>query len=148
MNRLGLFRVLAAALAALIVSGVGRADERRPEDRRDEFDRLAQRLERQARELRTDLLGAFNRAPQHRQIEERLRTIEEQAARIHQAKERDERGRRVREALDRLDDEVRTLDRLIDDLGREREIDRRGFNRVRDDVREMRDTISRMRREL
>jgi hypothetical protein len=145
MRQLHLTAILAAVLAALAVSAeTSRADDKRG----DEFDRLARRLEQQARELRVELLLPFRKFPQHRALEERLQDVERQAARIHQAAERDERNRRVREALEKLDDELRGLDRLVDELGREKEIDRRLYNRVRDDMREIHDTMHRMRREL
>jgi hypothetical protein len=143
MKRPHLVGLLSALLALLAVS-FSRADERP----KDEFDRLSRRLERQARELRQDVLVAFRAAPQYGDLDRRLQEVERLAVRIHEMAERDERSRRVREVLERLEDEFRNVDRFVDDLGRNPNLDRRAYDRVRDDLREMRELIHRMRREL
>jgi hypothetical protein len=144
MNRLSLF----FALALVVVLPALAAGRDEPGRRGDELDRLARRLERQAHEVRNELLTPFRVATQHRLLEERMQEIERQATRIHQMTERGERSRQVRELLEKIDDEFRTVDRAIEELGRERELDRRAYNRVRDDLRDMRETMHRMRREL
>jgi hypothetical protein len=115
---------------------------------RDEYDRLTLRLERQARELREDVLVPFRNTELHPRMVERVQEIERLATVIHRMVEREGRTERVREVLERLDEQFRHLDRHVDDLGRLREIDRRAYNRLRDDLRDMRETLHRLRREL
>jgi len=147
MHRSRLACLLTAPLAVLVVCAAGARADDRPKN--DEFDRLSRRLERQAKELREDVLVPFRGAPQARELGEQLHDIERLAERIHDDAERGEgRGRRVREQIERLEDKFRNVDRLVDDLGRTPNIDRRAYDRVRDDLREMREIIHRMRREL
>jgi hypothetical protein len=144
MQRLTWFCVLAGvALALPLASSSARA-----EDKRDEFDRLARRLERDARELREEVLMPFREREHYRELAGQIEEIERLAARIHEAKERDERPRRVREILEKLDDAVRKVDREMDELGRNREFDRRAFERAHDEVSDMRRILYRMRKEL
>jgi len=114
----------------------------------DQMDRLARRLERDARELREEGLTHFRGRPAFRELEKHSREIEKLAAQIHKMTDRDARPRRIREALDRIDEEVRHLDRHVQELGRAKEIDRRAYDHVREELNDIGRTLYRMRREL
>jgi hypothetical protein len=143
MHRVTLLAALAcAALALPLAAGAARAEGK------DEFDRLARRLERDAREMREDVLVPFREREPYRELVRRTQEIERLAETIHEMKERGDRPRRVREVLDKIDEELRQLDRQVDDLGRVRDIDRRAYDRVHDDLNDIRRLLYRMRREL
>jgi hypothetical protein len=144
MHRVTLLAALAcAALALPLAAGAARA-----EGKGDELDRLARRLERDAREMREEVLAPFREREPYRELVRRTQEIEHQAEAIHEMKERGDRPRRVREVLEKIDEELRQLDRQLDELGRARDLDRRAYDRVHDDLNDIRRLLYRMRREL
>jgi chromosome segregation ATPase len=146
MYRLTLFRVLVCTALAVVplAANVARADQPG-----DEFDRLSRRLEREAKELREEVLVIFRDRPHYGDLVSSVQEIERLAESIHEMKERGEaRPRRVREALEKLDDLVRQVEHHLDELGRAKDIDRRAYERARDDLSDMSRVLYRLRKEL
>src|SRR5438132_1392690 len=123
MKRLAVF---CAVIVVPLVAGPAQAQ-------RDDLDRLARRLEREVRELREEVIVHFKGRPGFREMEEHTREIERQANRITKLTDRDARRRILREALDRMEDEVRHVNRHILELGRGSGIDRRAYDHLRDE---------------
>jgi hypothetical protein len=114
----------------------------------DEVDRLARRLERDSRELREEVLVVFRERGPHREMETHVKEIERLAAQIREGADRRERNRHVREVLDKIDEEVRQIDARMRELSRARDLDRRAFDRVRDELSDIGRILYRLRREL
>ena len=74
--------------------------------------------------------------------------IERLAALIHTTKEREGRSRHVREALDKIDEEVRQVDRQVQELGRFKDLNRKNYDQVRDEMADIGRILYRMRKEL
>jgi hypothetical protein len=114
----------------------------------DDVDRLARRLERDTRELREEVLVVFRDRGSHREMETHLKEIERLAVRIREGADRRERDRYVREMLDKVDEEVRQIESHLRELSRARDLDRRAFDRVRDELADIGRILYRLRREL
>jgi len=80
-------------------------------------------------------------------LEKRSREIERLAGRIHKLDDK-ARPKQIRENLDLIDEEVRHIDRELREMARDKEIDRRAFDHLRDDVGNVGRTLYRIRREL
>jgi len=113
-----------------------------------QIDRLSRRLERDARELREEVITHFRRYRELKDLDGHAREIERLAGRIHKLAEGDARPRQIREALDAIDEEVRHLDRHVREMAREKEIDRAAYNHFRDEVSDISRTLYRIRSEL
>jgi hypothetical protein len=140
MIRLTVLCILVAAPLALAQPG--------EKPKGDEVDRLARRLERDARELREEVLSHFRGNEYHRDLEDRLRTVEKLAGRLYDPKERRARANHVREILDKIDEEVRVIDRSVLEMGKAKKIDRRNYDRVRDELNDLHRILYRIRREV
>jgi hypothetical protein len=137
MKRLAVFLTLAAAA---LPAG---ADDKHA----DEIDRLARRLERDARELREDVLGRFRKHDSHGDLTKHARELERLAAFIPKLAGRD-RHREVREVMGKIDEEVRHIDRYIREMARDKGIDRKAYDHLRDEMTDIGRTLYRIRREL
>jgi hypothetical protein len=113
-----------------------------------ELHRLALCLERQACALRQEALARCPKAGLHPLLMEQARQVERLAIDIHRLVECEGRTDRVREALGRLDEQFRQLDRHIDELIRSGELDARASNRLPDALRDLRETLHRLQCEL
>lgn len=138
MNRLAVLCVLAVTPLA--------AAQNKPHW--DQLDRLARRIEREARDLREEVLIHFKGKPGCRDMEGHVRDIEREANRITKLTDRDARPRLIRESLDKIDEEVRQMNRHIIDLGLVGGIDRKAFDHLRDEFTDISRLLYRMRREL
>ena len=145
MHRQTLSLTLVTAVAAFALSAVSAVAAPLAGD---EWDRLARRLERDARELREEVLVQFRERPGHKELEGHVREIERLAELIHSTKEREGRSRHVREILDKIDEEVRQIDRQVQELGRFKDINRKSYDHVRDELADMGRILYRMRKEL
>jgi chromosome segregation ATPase len=114
----------------------------------DAIERLSRRLERDARELREEVITHFRKSRAFKDLERHTREIERQAAVIHKLTDVKARPRQVREALDKIDEEVRHLDVHIREMARDKAIDGRAFDHLRDELTDINRTLSRLRREL
>jgi hypothetical protein len=133
-------------LCALALPTAVAADPPRPAG--DEVERLARRLERDTREMREEVIVAFRGKEPFKDLEAHTREIERLAGAIREATEHRERQRFVRESLEKIDEHVRQVDREVNAIGRIRDIDRRAYDRVRDELSDMTRTLYRLRREL
>lgn len=140
------------ALCCALLAGVASADERDRDRGKggppDSVDRLARRLERDARELREEVITHFRRSPLFKDMERHSREVERQAGLVAKLADRDARPRMIREILGKIDDEVRDLDRHVRELARERGIDRKAYDHLRDELTDIGRTLYRIRREL
>jgi len=134
--------VICALIVAPLVAGQGKGGSG------DQIDRLARRLEREARELREEVIAHFKGRPGFRDMEGHAREIERLANRITKLADRDARPRMIRENLDKIDEEVRQLNRHILDLARVKGIDRRAYDHLRDEFTDIGRLLYRMRRDL
>src|SRR4051794_11361028 len=87
MYRLALLCVFTLAPAAVA------QDRQKGGRQEDQIDRLARRLERDARELREEVISHFRKRPGFKDMEGHAREIERLAARIHKLADRDARPR-------------------------------------------------------
>jgi hypothetical protein len=137
--------LLCAIVAAGAVGAQGRDKGAR---KADDIDRLSIRLERDARELREEVIAHFRKSPVYKDMERHAREIEGQAARIHKLAYDNARPRLVREAIGKIDEEVREMDRHVLVLAREKAIDRKAFDHLRDEIADIGRILYRMRRDL
>lgn len=142
MYRLALFCTL--VVAPLVVA----EDRDKEPPHGDHLDRMARRLERESRELREEVLVHFKGKVGFRDMEGHTREIERQAGRVAKLTDRDARPRMVREALDKIDEEVRDLTRHTLALGRVGGIDRKAYDHLRDELNDITRVLYWMRREL
>jgi len=124
------------------------AQDRKDRKPRDEIERLSARLERDARELHEEVISHFRGREKHRELEKHLQAIEKLAARVREVTDRKERPRHVREMLGKIDEEMRHVDRAVLELGREKELDRKAYDRVRDELSDLRRILYRLRKEI
>ncbi len=141
MTRMALFVLLAA-----IAPGVADARDKGKDD--DQIDRLARRLERDARELREEVLAHFGKHRFHGDLVKHAREIERLASTIHKLAERDARPRFIRAVLEKIDEEVRHLDRHIREMAADKAINRKAYDHLRDELTDIGRTLYRIRREL
>jgi len=140
-----------AFICVLLASPALSQDRDRDRDRGrqgDEIDRLARRLERDSRELREEVLSHFRNHGSYKELEKHAREIERQAGRVHKLTDVKARPKQVREGLDNIDEEVRHIDRHLREMARDKEIDRRAYDRLRDEVTDIGRTLYRLRKEL
>jgi hypothetical protein len=133
---------------ALVAAGAVGAQGRDKGRKADDIDRLSVRLERDARELREEVIAHFRRSPVYKDLERHARAIEGHAARVHKLAHDNARPRLVREALGKIDGEVREMDRHVLVLAREKAIDRRAFDHLRDEMADIGRILYRIRRDL
>jgi hypothetical protein len=137
-----------SVLCVLAIVPLAAAEDRERPRSADEVERLSRRLERDARELREEVLHDFRSKGPHRELETHLRSLEKLAERIRETVERKDRSRHIREVLDKADDEVRHIDRAVLELGRSADLNRRAYDRVRDEMTDIHRILYRLRREL
>lgn len=139
------------ALACALLAAPAAVAQDRDKDRSrqgDQIDRLARRLERDARELREEVISHFRKHGAFKDLEKHAKEIERQAGRVHKLTDVKARPRQVREALDNIDEEVRHLDRHIREMARDKTIDRKAYDHLRDEITDVGKTLYRIRKEL
>jgi hypothetical protein len=138
-----------AVVCTLVLVPLALAQEPRRDDR-DEVARLARRLEQHVRELREEVIHVFRMREEHRGLERHLREVERLSESLHKATERTGEGRSrwAREVLDKIDVEMREIDLRMGELGRVRDIDRKAFDRARDEMADINRILYRIRREI
>ena len=135
---------------ALLGAAAVHAEDREKEKGRpdDQIDRLARRLERDARGLHEEMLTHFRKSGAFKDLDRHAKEVERLAGRIHKLADEKARPRQLRETLEKIDEEVRDIERHVRDMARDRGLDRRVYNHLRDDLTEIERTLYRIRKEL
>jgi hypothetical protein len=139
-----------ALLGVVLVVSAAAADDRDKDKFRkgDDIDRLARKLERDAHDMHEEVLVHFRKSPGYKDLSKHAREIERLAGRIHKLTDEKARPRQVREALNDIDEEMRHFERHVRELAREKELNRKAYDHLRDEITDLSRTMYRLRREL
>jgi chemotaxis protein histidine kinase CheA len=139
-------RLLIAPLA--LACGLFAAPATARADSFDHIDRLAGKLEAQAKSLHQEVHEHFRHTPQYEHLDRDVRQIQRLADAIHDQVRRGTNARALRVEVRALDRVYRHVEELVDDLGRARAIDRQAYRHLKRELDRLGDTLGHLREDL
>lgn len=113
-----------------------------------EIDRLAGRLEREASRLHDVVDDRHRRTNTYRQLHAEVQNLEAQADRIHFLADRRANPALIHQQVQQVEQSIRRVDRLIDDLARFQQVDRFTISQLRRRLENVHDLAEDLHREL
>jgi hypothetical protein len=114
----------------------------------DEIHRAARAIEKNAHDLHEEVDDHFRPSPAYSHLHRHTRDIERQARTIHAIADSTGNRRLLRQAVERLDDEVHHFVEVVEDSQRFRNIPPRAYAHLREEVRQLHRAVVALKREL
>jgi hypothetical protein len=111
-------------------------------------DRLAFRLLKQTKDVQEEVNTHFRRTPQYRHLASDVADMVRLARHIHEVAHDGGSLRHLRADVQKLDKLFHHVEELVDELARSRQTDRQTIRHIREELREMHNSLSDLRREL
>jgi hypothetical protein len=123
-------------------------DQRRGDRGFSDVHRAARAIEKNARDLHEEVDEHFRRSPAYRHLHQHTREIERLAKAIHDITDSGDGRRRLRAAVNRLDEEVHHFVEVVEDSKRFRDIPAKAYNHLRQEVGQLHRAVLVMKRQV
>lgn len=145
MNVIAMKKAAVVAAVAVVVAFAGNASADTVHQR---VDRLAFQLLKQTKDVQEEVNTHFRRSPQYRHLASDVADMVRLARHIHEVAHDGGSLRHMRADLRKLDDLYHHVEELVDALARWREADRRAIRHIREELGDMHNSLTNLRREL